>query len=61
MPRRAGRSRQKKYGGGKFRSERQRRAIWANAPGAAKAWAHNRSAKRKNWSGMRRSRRIRRR
>lgn len=39
------RSRQRKHGGGKFKSERQRRWMWATNPAAARAWAHNMSAK----------------
>ena len=46
------RSRQKKHGGGKFKSEAQRRAMWANAPRAAKKWAHNRRTNKTDWSGM---------
>ena len=43
------RSRQRKHGGGKFKSERQRRFMWANFPGAAKKWAHNRKTNKANW------------
>jgi hypothetical protein len=56
MPRR-GRSRQKKHGGGKFASERQRRAMWANSPRAAKKWAHNRKTSKRDWYGMKKARR----
>lgn len=42
-------SRQRKHGGGKFKSERQRRWMWANARGAAKKWAHNRSTRKSDW------------
>jgi hypothetical protein len=52
-------SRQRKYGGGKFKSERQRRAMWANAPRAAKKWAHNKKTSRRDWVGMGRTRRKR--
>jgi hypothetical protein len=45
-------SRQKKHGGGKFKSERQRKAMWANAPAAAKKWAHNLRTTKGNWRGM---------
>jgi hypothetical protein len=55
------RSRQRVHGGGKFKSERQRRAMWANAPLAAKAWAHNRRTSRSMWSGMGRTTALRRR
>lgn len=51
----ARRSRQRKYGGGKFKSERQRRAMWANAPAAARKWAHNRKTRKSDWRGMRRT------
>jgi hypothetical protein len=54
-------SRQRKYGGGKFKSERQRRAMWANAPRAAKAWAHNRRTTKGMWTGMRRTSKLKRR
>lgn len=48
------RSRQRKYGGGKFKSERQRRAMWANSKSAAHKWAHNLSARKDpSWKGMR--------
>ena len=59
MPRRAGRSRQKKHGGGKFQSEAQRRAMWANAPGAAKKWAHNKKTNKGDWRGMSKTSKIR--
>jgi hypothetical protein len=49
-------SRQRKYGGGKFKSERQRRFMWANVPGAAKKWAHNRRTRKADWRGRRRRR-----
>jgi hypothetical protein len=43
-------SRQRAHGGGKFKSERQRRWMWKFAPRAAKKWAHNRPARgRSNW------------
>lgn len=42
-------SRQKKYGGGKFASERQRKWMWANSPSAAHKWAHNRSTRKSDW------------
>ena len=51
-----GRSAQKKHHGGKFKSERQRRAMWANAPRAAKKWAHNRKTRKSDWIGMKRKR-----
>ena len=56
MPRRAGKSRQRKHGGGKFSSENQRRAMWANAPKAARKWAHNLKTRAKDWRGMGRTR-----
>jgi hypothetical protein len=61
MPRRAGRSRQKKHGGGKFLSEAQRKFMWAVVPGAAKRWAHNLPTSKGNWRGAGRSRASRRR
>lgn len=56
----ARRSRQRKYGGGKFRSERQRRFMWAVVPKAAKKWAHNRKTRKGDWRGARTSRARRR-
>lgn len=47
----ARRSRQKKHGGGKFKSERQRRWMWSNVKGAAKKWAHNRKTRKGDWRG----------
>lgn len=44
-------SRQRAHGGGKFKSERQRRWMWANVPAAAKKWAHNLKTTRGNWRG----------
>jgi hypothetical protein len=44
-------SRQKKYGGGKFKSERQRRWMWANVKSAAKDWAHNKKTTKSDWRG----------
>jgi hypothetical protein len=49
MPRR---SKQKVDGGGKFKSERQRKAMWSNAPKAARAWAHNLKTRKSDWRGM---------
>ena len=46
----ARRSRQRKHGGGKFKSERQRRYMWAVAPRAAKKWAHNRKTRKTDWA-----------
>ncbi len=56
-----GRSRQKKHGGGKFKSERQRRFMWAVMPRAAKKWAHNRTTNKSDWRSVkpRRTRRRR--
>lgn len=53
------RSRQRKHGGGKFKSERQRRFMWANVKSAAKKWAHNRDTRKGDWAGARRSARGR--
>ncbi len=47
-------SKQRKHGGGKFKSERQRRYMWAVHKRAAKKWAHNRKTKKIDWSGVRR-------
>lgn len=56
------RSRQRKHGGGKFKSERQRRFMWAVVPKAAKKWAHNRKTRKSDWRGARvRGTRLRRR
>lgn len=46
-------SRQRKHGGGKFKSERQRRFMWAVVPKAAKKWAHNRRTRKSDWRGAR--------
>lgn len=43
------RSRQRKHGGGKFKSERQRRYMWAVVPRAARRWAHNRRTRTPDW------------
>ncbi len=51
-----GRSRQKKHGGGKFKSEKQRRYLWAVAPKAAKKWAHNKKTRKGDWRKKRRKR-----
>lgn len=53
-------SRQRKHGGGKFKSERQRRFMWAQVPTAAKKWAHNRRTTKANWRGAKVSRARRR-
>jgi hypothetical protein len=42
-------SRQRKFGGGKFRSESQRKMMWARFPRAAKDWAHNRKTSKSDW------------
>lgn len=55
------RSRQRKHGGGKFKSEKQRKFIWAVAPKAAKKWAHGRKTRKGDWRGVARSIRGRRR
>ena len=53
-------SRQRAHGGGSFASEKQRRAMWANAGSAARKWAHNVSAaKDPSWRGMRHTSRMR--
>jgi hypothetical protein len=44
-------SRQRKHGGGKFTSERQRRWMWSKRKSAAKKWAHNRKTSKKDWKG----------
>lgn len=54
------RSRQRKHGGGKFKSERQRRFMWAVVPRAAKKWAHNRDTGKSDWTGAKRAVRRRR-
>jgi hypothetical protein len=50
------RSRQRKYGGGKFKSEDQRRFMWAQVPKAAKKWAHRMKTSKPDWFGAKRSR-----
>jgi len=52
------RSRQKKHGGGKFKSEDQRRFMWAAVPRAAKRWAHNLKTRRADWAGRRRAKKA---
>lgn len=52
-------SRQRKHGGGKFKSESQRGWMWANVKSAAKKWAHNRSTSPKDWAGAKKARRGR--
>ena len=47
------RSPQHKHGGGKFKSERQRRYMWAVVPRAAKRWAHNRGTSKSMWAKRR--------
>lgn len=54
------RSRQRKHGGGKFKSERQRRFLWATRPRAARKWAHNRKTRKADWTPRRIGRRRRR-
>jgi hypothetical protein len=54
------RSKQRVYGGGKFKSERQRRFMWANAKRAAKKWAHNKRTRKSDWRGAGTSRARRR-
>jgi hypothetical protein len=44
-------SRQRAHGGGKFKSEKQRRWMWANVGSAAKKWAHNASTNKGDWGG----------
>jgi len=46
-------SRQRVHGGGKFKSERQRRFMWAVVPKAAKKWAHNLKTRKGDWRGAR--------
>lgn len=46
-----GSSRQKKYGGGSFASERQRRFMFATVPRAAHKWAHDRTTNKSDWVG----------
>lgn len=52
----ARRSRQRKHGGGKFKSENQRRFMWAKVPKAAKKWARNRTTRKPDWVGQNRGR-----
>jgi hypothetical protein len=52
-------SRQRKFGGGKFRSESQRKMMWARFPRAAKDWAHNRKTSKSDWAGGGRAKRNR--
>lgn len=49
------RSKQRKHGGGKFKSERQRKFMWAVVPRAAKKWAHNRKTNKSEWLGAARA------
>jgi hypothetical protein len=48
-------SRQRAHGGGKFKSERQRRFMWATVPSAAKKWAHNLTTTKGDWRGAKRA------
>lgn len=50
----ARRSKQRKHGGGKFKSEEQRRFMWSQIPSAAKKWAHGRKTRATDWIGARR-------
>lgn len=54
-------SKQRKYGGGKFKSERQRRFMWAAVPRAAKKWAHRMKTRKSDWIGAKRARTFRKR
>jgi hypothetical protein len=45
------RNKQKVAGGGRFKSEEQRRFMWARAPKAAKKWAHNARTRTSDWRG----------
>jgi len=56
-----GPSRQRKGGKGKFKSERQRRYMWAVVPSAARKWAHYKKTRKKDWVKRRPSRARRRR
>lgn len=47
------RSRQRAHGGGKFKSERQRRYMWAVVPSAARKWAHNLPTTKSDWARRR--------
>lgn len=51
-------SRQRKHGGGKFKSEEQRRFMWANVPRAAKKWAHGVKTRASDWAGKRKARKA---
>lgn len=46
-------SRQRKYGGGKFKSEDQRRYMWSQCPKAARKWARNMKTRPSDWRGCR--------
>lgn len=54
-------SRQRKHRGGKFKSESQRRMMWARFPRAAKKWSHNRKTNRSDWKTLKTKRPGRRR
>lgn len=41
---------QRKYGGGKFKSLKQRKFLWAVYPKAAEKWAHLRKTTKRDWS-----------
>ena len=45
------RSRQRVDGGGKFKSEQQRKFMWAVDPVAARKWAHNLHTNKLDWTG----------
>lgn len=40
---------------GKFKSERQRRFMWAVVPAAAKKWAHNMKTNKSDWKGVKKA------
>lgn len=48
-------SRQRAHGGGKFKSERQRRFMWATVPSAAKKWAHGATTTKGDWRGAKKA------
>lgn len=40
---------------GKFKSERQRRFMWATVPSAAKKWAHGKDTTKSDWKGTKKA------
>lgn len=57
MARKGRPSRQRKGGPGKFKSEEQRRMMWARFPAAARKWSKYAKTRRSDWIARRRRKR----